>query len=141
MDSGLATSSRRRMTAVLLPASVAAILESGSCEPGYFDNIRNSIDTVPFRLHAGVMKLDDAAARLEALGNPTRLKIYRALVRAGDAGLPVGRLQDRLKIAPTTLPPHIKTLTVGRLLNPLRDATRLACPANSDVRRSPVAFL
>ena len=30
-----------------------------------------------------VMKLDDAAARLEALGNPTRLKIYRALVRAG----------------------------------------------------------
>ena len=26
------------------------------------------------------MKLDDAAARLEALGNPTRLKIYRALV-------------------------------------------------------------
>jgi len=31
------------------------------------------------------MKLDDAAAHLEALGNPTRLKIYRALVRAGDA--------------------------------------------------------
>ena len=24
------------------------------------------------------MKIDDAAARLEALGNPTRLKIYRA---------------------------------------------------------------
>ena len=32
------------------------------------------------------MKIDDAAARLEALGNPTRLRIYRALVRAGDAG-------------------------------------------------------
>ena len=27
------------------------------------------------------MKLDDAAAHLEALGNPTRLKIYRVLVR------------------------------------------------------------
>lgn len=44
------------------------------------------------------MKLDDAAARLEALGNTTRLKIYRALVRAGHAGMPVGRLQERLKI-------------------------------------------
>ena len=60
------------------------------------------------------MKLDDAAAHLEALGNPTRLKIYRALVRAGEAGMPVGKLQDRLKIAPSTLSHHIKTLvTVG----------------------------
>ena len=58
------------------------------------------------------MKLDDAAAHLEALGNPTRLKIYRALVRAGDAGLAVGRLQDKLKIAPSTLSHHIKTLMV-----------------------------
>ena len=42
------------------------------------------------------MKLDDAAARLEALGNPTRLTIYRALVRAGDNGLSVGTLQGKL---------------------------------------------
>jgi hypothetical protein len=41
-------------------------------------------------------ELDDAAAHLEALGNPTRLKIYRTLIRAGAAGLPVGRLQDKL---------------------------------------------
>src|SRR5438552_14963818 len=47
------------------------------------------------------MKLDDAAAHLEALGNPTRLKIYRTLIRAGGTGMAVGRLQDRLKIAPS----------------------------------------
>ena len=45
------------------------------------------------------MKIDEAASRLEALGNPTRLKIYRALVRAGQAGMPVGtaagEAQDR----------------------------------------------
>ena len=45
------------------------------------------------------MKLDDAAARLEALGNPTRLKIYRSLVRAGAEGMAVGRLQAQLDIA------------------------------------------
>ncbi len=44
------------------------------------------------------MKIDEAAARLEALGNPTRLKIYRMLVRAGDPGLAVGKLQSRLSI-------------------------------------------
>src|SRR5437773_2623771 len=40
--------------------------------------------------------LEDAVARLEALGNPTRLSIYRLLVRAGAGGLPVGRLWRRL---------------------------------------------
>jgi DNA-binding transcriptional ArsR family regulator len=87
------------------------------------------------------MKLDDAAAHLEALGNPTRLKIYRALVRAGDAGLPVGRLQDKLKIAPSTLSHHIKTLVVVGLINQVRDATTLVCHANFDVMRGLVDFL
>src|SRR5438874_587666 len=34
------------------------------------------------------MKVEQAARQLEALGNPTRLQVYRALVRAGDGGLP-----------------------------------------------------
>ena len=42
------------------------------------------------------MKIEDAASRLEALGNPTRLRIYRMLVKAGDPGLSVGKLQSRL---------------------------------------------
>ena len=42
------------------------------------------------------MKVEKAAKQLEALGNPTRLQVYRALVRAGDDGLPVGRLQEKL---------------------------------------------
>lgn len=87
------------------------------------------------------MKLDDAAAHLEALGNPTRLRIYRALVRAGDAGLAVGRLQDKLKIAPSTLSHHIKTLVVVGLINQVRDSTTLVCHANYDVMRGLVDFL
>ncbi len=87
------------------------------------------------------MKLDDAAAHLEALGNPTRLKIYRALVRAGNAGLAVGRLQDKLKIAPSTLSHHIKALVVVGLVNQVRDSTTLVCHANYDVMRGLVDFL
>jgi DNA-binding transcriptional ArsR family regulator len=88
-----------------------------------------------------VMKLDDAAAHLEALGNPTRLKIYRALIRAGAAGMPVGRLQDRLKIAPSTLSHHIKTLVVVGLVTQVREATTLVCHANYDVMQGLVDFL
>lgn len=87
------------------------------------------------------MKLDDAAVHLEALGNPTRLKIYRALVRAGDAGLSVGRLQEKLKIAPSTLSHHVKTLVVAGLINQVREATTLVCHANYDVMHGLVNFL
>ncbi|TIS30791.1 MAG: helix-turn-helix transcriptional regulator, partial [Mesorhizobium sp.] len=45
------------------------------------------------------MKLEQAAKQLEALGNPTRLKLYRTLVRAGETGQPVGYLQEALGIA------------------------------------------
>src|SRR4249920_2848253 len=107
----------------------------------YFDITRNTVDRLlPVCNHAA-MKLDDAAAHLEALGNPTRLKIYRTLIRAGGAGLAVGRLQEKLKIAPSTLSHHIKTLMVVGLINQVRDATALVCHANYDVMRGLVEFL
>ena len=74
------------------------------------------------------MKIDDAAARLEALGNPTRLRIYRTLVRAGDPGLAVGKLQSRLSIPASTLSHHLKTLIIVGLISQERDATTLDLP-------------
>jgi DNA-binding transcriptional ArsR family regulator len=87
------------------------------------------------------MKLDDAAARLEALGNPTRLKIYRALVKAGDSGMNVGRLQSRLDIAASTLSHHLKTLLVVGLISQERKSTTLICRANYDVMHGLIEFL
>jgi ArsR family transcriptional regulator len=87
------------------------------------------------------MKTDDAAARLEALGNPTRLQIYRALVRAGDAGMTVGKLQAKLDLAASTLSHHLKSLLVVDLITQERQATTLICRANYDVMRGLVDFL
>jgi DNA-binding transcriptional ArsR family regulator len=87
------------------------------------------------------MKVDDAAARLEALGNPTRLQIYRALVRAGESGLPVGRLQARLALAASTLSHHLKTLVAVGLVTQERHATTLICRANYPMMRGLVEFL
>ncbi|MCK1739831.1 helix-turn-helix transcriptional regulator [Bradyrhizobium sp. 139] len=87
------------------------------------------------------MKIDDAAARLEALGNRTRLQIYQALVRAGRSGMPVGRLQDKLKIPASTLSHHIKTLVAVGLVSQVRESTTLICHANFDAMRGLVDFL
>ena len=87
------------------------------------------------------MKIEDAASRLEALGNPTRLRIYRTLVKAGDPGLPVGKLQSRLSVPPSTLSHHLKTLLIVGLITQERDATTLVCRANYPVMRGLLAFL
>jgi ArsR family transcriptional regulator len=87
------------------------------------------------------MKIGEAAARLEALGNPTRLKIYRMLVRAGDPGLSVGKLQSRLSIPASTLSHHLKTLIVVGLVSQERDSTTLICRANYPMMRGLVQFL
>jgi DNA-binding transcriptional ArsR family regulator len=87
------------------------------------------------------MKIDDAAARLEALGNPTRLKIYRALVRAGHAGMPVGRLQERLKIPASTLSHHVKALVSVGLIAQVREGTTLVCHAEYGNMQRLVDFL
>jgi DNA-binding transcriptional ArsR family regulator len=87
------------------------------------------------------MKIDDAAARLEALGNRTRLRIYRALVRAGRSGMPVGRLQEKLKIPASTLSHHIKSLVAVGLVSQVRESTTLVCHANYDAMQGLVDFL
>ena len=43
--------------------------------------------------YIGGMDNDVAARRLEALGNGTRLQIFRFLERAGHGGLPVSELR------------------------------------------------
>ncbi|WMQ06435.1 helix-turn-helix transcriptional regulator (plasmid) [Salmonella enterica subsp. enterica] len=61
------------------------------------------------------MDLNTAANALRELGHPTRLSIYRELVRAGHEGLPVGELQKHLEIPASTLSHHLSALiSAGR---------------------------
>ena len=87
------------------------------------------------------MKLEKAAAQLEALGNPTRLNIFRILVRAGDAGLPVGRVQERLDIPASTLSHHCKRLIETGLVTQERQATTLICRANYKSMNALIGYL
>jgi ArsR family transcriptional regulator len=76
------------------------------------------------------MNTDTAASQLQALGNPIRLRICEIVVKAGDGGVTVGRIQSALKINASTLSHHLKTLTSAGLLTQTRDATKLICRVN-----------
>jgi len=93
------------------------------------------------RMQHSSMTLDQAANRLEALGNPTRLRIYRSLVRAGSKGSPVGKLQTDLGIPSSTLSHHLKALLAVGLVTQERQATTLVCRANYEIMGQLVSFL
>jgi ArsR family transcriptional regulator, arsenate/arsenite/antimonite-responsive transcriptional repressor len=87
------------------------------------------------------MKLEIAAQQLASLGNPLRLKLYRALVRAGEDGLACGILQDKLGIAASTLSHHIKHLMDAGLIRQERQGTTLVCHAAYPAMLSLVGYL
>lgn len=87
------------------------------------------------------MNIETAAAQLEALGNVTRLTVYRTLVRAGENGLPVGKLQLKLDIAGSTLSHHIRKLVEVGLVSQERQATSLICRANYASMNGLIGYL
>ena len=87
------------------------------------------------------MSVEEASRQLKALGNPTRLEIYRILVRAGRAGLTVGQVQDRVRMPGSTLSHHLKRLTATGLVRQVREGTSLVCHAEYPVMNTLIAFL
>jgi DNA-binding transcriptional ArsR family regulator len=87
------------------------------------------------------LKVKQAAKQMEALGNPTRLEVYRLLVRAGDPGLPVGKLQQRIGIAASTLSHHLHRLILTGLVTQERQSTTLICRAHYPAMDALIGFL
>ncbi len=89
------------------------------------------------------MKLDyhTAASLLSQLGNITRLKIVRELVRAGDAGMPVGEIRNVLGIPNSTLSHHLSHLRTAGLVRQEREGTVLRCFVNYNHIDGIVSFL
>jgi len=87
------------------------------------------------------MNIEQAAKQLEALGNSTRLQVYRTLVRAGHSGLPVGRLQEKLGIPASTLSHHLHRLILTGLVTQERQATTLISRANYPAMDALLGFL
>ena len=87
------------------------------------------------------MNIEQAAKQLEALGHVSRLQVYRTLVRAGEAGLPVGQIQERLGIPGSTLTHHLQRLLLTGLVTQERQATTLICRASYPAMNGLIGFL
>ncbi len=87
------------------------------------------------------MNIEQAAKQLEALGNPTRLQVYRTLVRAGPNGLPVSGVQERVGIPASTLSHHLHRLVLTGLVTQERQATTLICRVNYPAMDDLLGFM
>lgn len=87
------------------------------------------------------MDLNHAARCLEKLGNPTRLEIFRLLVKAGDEGLAVGEVQEHLGVPASTLSHHVAHLVNVGLVRQVREGRVLRCTPNFALMDQLITFL
>jgi len=82
-----------------------------------------------------------AAASFQAMGSDARLKVLRALIRAGEAGLSVGEIQARTGIAASTLSHHIRVLAAAGVIEQHREGRSTLTRAAYDHLRALAAYI
>lgn len=82
-----------------------------------------------------------AADALAALGNRTRLHIFKLLVKAGPEGANIGTLQQRVGIPATTLAHHLTSLTRAGLVDQERRGREVICTSNYKTVNDVLAYV
>lgn len=75
------------------------------------------------------------------LGNITRLKVFKLLVKAGKEGISVGTIQETLQVPASTLSHHISKLISANLISQKREGRTLFCIANFDILKEVISLL
>ena len=71
------------------------------------------------------MEPETAVRRLAALAQPSRLAVFRLLVKAGPDGMAAGEIARALDIAPNTLSAQLNLLSQAGLVRQRRDGRSL----------------
>lgn len=87
------------------------------------------------------MESDEAAAAFAAIGQPTRLELFRALLAAGPSGLAAGAIAERLAVPPSTLSFHLRALEGAGLVAATRQGRSLVYAAQVARLRALLAVL
>lgn len=87
------------------------------------------------------MDIEAAAKALKELGHPTRLAIYKRLVKSGNDGIAVGVVQDELGIPGSTLSHHLTSLASAGLIAQRREGRTLFCVAQYQQLDAVIDFL
>jgi DNA-binding transcriptional ArsR family regulator len=87
------------------------------------------------------MEILKAVAVLASLAQETRLSAFRALVAAGENGLPAGEIAGQLGVAPNTLSFHLKELAHAGIVSSRNEGRYVIYRANFDAMRGLIRFL
>ncbi|UPY38858.1 metalloregulator ArsR/SmtB family transcription factor [Sediminicoccus sp. KRV36] len=87
------------------------------------------------------MELLGAATCFDALGQPTRLGLMRALLAAGPNGLGAGEVAEALGVPPSTLSFHLRALEAAGLIAATRQGRHILYAAQIERVRAVVTFL
>ncbi len=87
------------------------------------------------------MEKEDALNALAALGQETRLDVFRLLVKAGKEGLAAGAISDALNVRPNTLSTHLGALSRSGLVHAERDGRSIHYRADLDTMQVLVTYL
>lgn len=87
------------------------------------------------------MKENDIIKALAALAHTSRLRLFRALVVAGPAGLTPGQLGEQLDIPAATLSFHLKELNNAGLIHPIREGRNLIYSAQFEHMNGVISYL
>ncbi|PTE07916.1 ArsR/SmtB family transcription factor [Mesorhizobium helmanticense] len=82
-----------------------------------------------------------ALLALAALGQDTRLEVFRLLVRAGAAGMPAGEVASRLDAVQNTMSAHLKVLDHAGLVRAEREGRTIRYVADMTGFRDLLAYL
>jgi len=87
------------------------------------------------------MEKKSALAGLSALGQETRLEVFRLLVKAGAEGVPAGEIAERLGAVQNTMSSHLKILGQAGLVRAERDGRIVRYVADMTGFRDLLAYL
>lgn len=87
------------------------------------------------------MKAKDVIEALGALAHERRLAIFRLLVERGPAGLPAGRIAERVGLVPSSLTFHLQNLQRAGLIAQRRESRQLIYSADLAAMNALVGFL
>jgi len=87
------------------------------------------------------MEIKKAVTALAALAQETRLSAFRALVAAGDMGMPAGEIAAQLGVPPNTLSFHLKELTLAGLITSRSEGRFVIYCADFSTMRGLIDYL
>src|SRR5256885_11318593 len=101
---------------------------------------KKSIDNSTYIHKSGYMELENAILALSALAQPTRLDVFRLLVKHEPEGLAAGDIANALAVPQNTMSSHLSILSRAKVLSAQRFGRSIVYRADLKHLRTVMLF-